>query len=116
MRVKVKEIDGGFASTPQAGERLYALIAPVLEKGEEVILDFEGVRDTAVPFFIASIGPLIEADREERLPKLLRYENLNLTPFGRSDVESVTEFAVRCRDPRVKAAYAAAAQKLAERD
>jgi hypothetical protein len=116
MYVKVSEIDGGFASTPQAGERLYNLIAPVLARGEEVVLDFEGVRYTAVPFFMASIQPLIEADREERLSKLLRYENLNLTPFGQSDVEAVTEFAVRCRDPRVKAAYAAAAQKLAERD
>ena len=32
MRVMVREIDNGHASTPQAGLRLYALIEPVLAR------------------------------------------------------------------------------------
>src|SRR3954454_13171626 len=96
MRVKVKEIDGGFASTPQAGEKLYALIAPVLARGEEVTLDFEGVKHCSVPFFNASIGVLIEADAEGRLPALLHYENL--PPLGQGIVDDVTEYAIRRRE------------------
>ena len=115
MRVKVMEIDGGFASTWEAGERLYALIAPALARGEEVILDFEGVRGFSVPFFAASIEVLIDADKEERLPALLRYENISAV--GQSTVDSVSEFATRCRDnPRLKDGYYEAARKLAERD
>ena len=79
---------------------MHSLIAPVLEKGEEVILDFEGVRGYSVPFLMASIEPLIEADREDRLTNLIRYENI--PPHGLGAVESVREFAIRCRDPRVR--------------
>jgi hypothetical protein len=114
MRVKVSEIDNGFASTWEAGERLHAMIAPALARGEEVVLDFEGVRGYSVPFFATSIEPFIEADLEGRLPKLLRYENI--PPHALGAIESVTEFAIRCRDPRLKEAYGRAAEKFAERD
>ena len=115
MRVKVSDIDGFQASTPQAGERLYALIAPVLARGEEVFLDFEGVKHCSVPFFNASIGVLIEADAEERLPALLRYENLS--PLGQGIVESVTEYATRRREnPRWAAGMDEAVRKWSARD
>jgi hypothetical protein len=65
MRVLVREIDEGHASTPQAGLHLYALIEPVLARGEEVILDFEGVKHCSTAFFTASVAILIEADEGE---------------------------------------------------
>lgn len=77
MRVKVSEIDNGHASTPQAGLRLQALIEPVLARGEPVVLDFEGVKHCSTAFFNASIANLIEADKDDRLPELLTYENLS---------------------------------------
>jgi hypothetical protein len=102
MRVKVREIDNGHASTPQAGLRLYALIEPVLARGEPVILDFEGVKHCSTAFFSASVGILIEADREDRLPELLRYENL--APRCQPALELASDFAVRCRQSPAGAA------------
>jgi hypothetical protein len=96
MRVKVVDVDGTQASTPQGGEKLYALIAPVLATGETVTLDFEGVKHCSVPFFTASIGVLVEADAEGRLPALLHYENL--PPLGQGIVDDVTEYAIRRRE------------------
>src|SRR4051794_13864243 len=96
MRVKVSEIDGIHAYTPQAGIRLRELIEPALAVGEEVTLDFEGVKHYSAAFFCASIGALIEADKAGRTPQLLRYENL--LPRGQSALESATDFAIRRRD------------------
>ena len=111
MRVKVSEIDGGHASTPQAGLRLHALIEPALARGEPVVLDFEGVKYCSVPFFSASVGILVEADAEGRLPALLSYESLS--PMGQSAVDSVTEYAIRRREnPRWAAAMDEVAKKL----
>lgn len=111
MRVKVSEIDNGHASTGVAGLRLYHLIKPVLDKGEEVVLDFEQVKHCAAPFLSASVGNLIEEDKEERLPRLLRYENL--TPQWQRTVDGVKDRAVRRREnPRWAAGWDEAYRKL----
>lgn len=111
MRVKVSEIDNGHAYTPQAGMRLRELIDPALGRGEEVVLDFEGVKHFSAAFFCASIGALVEADEARRLPALLHYENL--LPLGQSTLESAIDFATRRREsPAGAAAWDAAYKKL----
>ena len=115
MRVQVSDIDGIHASTPQAGERLLALIAPLLTAGEPVELDFEGVRHFSVPFFCASIFVLVKEDTANRLPGLLRYENLQ--PQGQSALDSTIDYAIRCRDnPRWAEGLYEAARELSERE
>jgi hypothetical protein len=115
VRVKVSEIDGGHASTPQAGLRLYALIEPMLARGESVVLDFEGVKHFSTAFFSASIGRLAEADVAKRLPDLLHCENLPAT--GQTALDLATGFAIRCREnPRWAAAADEVAREWAERD
>jgi hypothetical protein len=103
MRVRVSDSVGVYASTAQAGQKVLGLIEPALERGEEVVLDFDGVRDCAALFFSASVGVLIEQDSQGRVAPLLRYENL--TPLWRGTLESVIEYAARRReDPRWAAA------------
>jgi len=115
MRVRVSEIEGISASTPQAGQRLLELIEPVLARGEVVVLDFEGVRDFSVPFFVASVFVLVKQDTEGRLSTLLRYENL--PSQGQSALDSVLDYAVRCRNnPRWADGMYEAARKFAERE
>jgi hypothetical protein len=115
MRVKVSDIDGVHASTAQAGQRLYALIEPVLARGESVELDFEGVKHFSVPFFTSSIFILVRDDASGRVQGLLRYENL--LPQGQSDLDSTLDYAVRCRDnPRWAEGMYEAARKLSQRD
>jgi hypothetical protein len=99
----VRELNNGHASTGETGWRLYQLIEPVLARGEEVVLDFAGVKHVAAPFLSSSVGVLIEADKEDRLPKLLRYENLPPERQGTLDV--VIDYGVRRREnPRGAAA------------
>ena len=114
MRVKVSEVDGIHASTPQAGQRLYAIIEPAIARGEVVTLDFEGVKHFGPGFFNWSIGVLIEQDMENRLTGLLRYENL--PPLGQNSLESVVEYATRRREnPQWAAAMEAVVRKRAEK-
>jgi hypothetical protein len=115
MRVKVNDIAGIHASTPEAGERLLALLQPLLARGEPVELDFAGVLHFSVPFFVASIFVLVKEDTENRLSGLLRYENL--LPQGRSALDSTIDYAVRCRqDPRWAEGMYQAARQFSERE
>jgi hypothetical protein len=115
MRVKVSDIDGIHATTYQAGQKLYTLIAPVLARGEPVELDFEGVRHFSPLFFNASIGILVEADKENRLPERLRV--VNLPPLGQDALDSVIDYAIRCRDnPRWAEAMDQAVRKWSQRE
>src|SRR4051794_3073944 len=107
MRVKVTDVDGIHASTPQAGQRLYALIEPALARGEPVTLDFEGVKHFSRLFFDVAVGTLLERDAEDRLSGLLRFENL--PPLGQSALAMTAEDATRRREnPRWAAAMDAA--------
>src|SRR5438552_3357664 len=96
MRVKISDLFGFQAATGQAGYQLYTQIEPVLARGEPVVLDFEGVRYFATIFFTSSVGLLIEADTENRLPDLLRYENL--PEMGQTALDLATETAIRRRE------------------
>lgn len=116
MYVRVSDIDTpGLGASPEAGMKLKELIEPALARGEQVELDFEGLRFFAIGFFVFSIGKLVETDTADRVPALLRY--LNLNEAGQSYVKSAVEFAIRRRDnPRWAAGAGAAAEKMAERE
>jgi len=115
MRVKVHdEIDGVHASTLEAGQKLYELIEPAIVRGEEVVMDFEGVKHFSPSFFNWAVGRFIERDHDGKLSQLLRYESL--PPLGWSSLEDVIENATRRReDPRWAAAMEAAVRKFSER-
>jgi hypothetical protein len=110
MRVKVSEVTGPYADSYEGGLRLADVIAPVLARGEEVVLDFDGVKEYFGAYFDCAIGRLIVQDADDRLPGLLRYENLS--PVGRLVLEGVTEHAIRRREnPRWATGYDEAVQK-----
>lgn len=98
MRVKVSglDLDSAHAYTPQAGEKLRALIEPILAQGDPVELDFTGVEHFSAIFFWTALGPLIEADSSHQLPALIRIENLS--PLGENALESARALAVRRRE------------------
>lgn len=113
MRVKVSDLIGTFADTWETGERVHELIAPVLERGEPVVLDFEGVKDCFQGFFAGAIGRLIERDAESRLPELLKHENLSSR--GQRCLEAVTAHWTRRRElPGWGPAWDAAVKRRAE--
>jgi len=113
MRVKISELEDFQGTTPQAARQLYHLIAPVLARGEPVVLDFEGVRSCSTSFFTSSVGLLIEEDKENRLPELLSYENL--PEMGRVALGLATDHAIRRREnPRWAAAHDEAVRKWSE--
>ena len=115
MRVKVSEIDAVYPLPWEAGDHLRALVAPALSRGEEIILDFEGVTNFSAVFFTSSVFLLVKDDPERRVPDLLRCENI--LPHGQGAFESALEYGVRCRDnPRLAEAYYEAARKFTERD
>jgi hypothetical protein len=115
MHVPVSDSVGAYVSTAQAGWKLLELIGPALARGEEVVLDFEGVRSCGALFFSASVGVLIEQDSQGRVAPLLRYENL--TPLWRDNLESAVYYATRRReDPRWAAALDEAVARWSQRE
>src|SRR4051794_40854913 len=116
MRVKVSEIDNGHATTEQAAKRLFAIIEPAIARGEPVVLDFEGVRHYTGVFFGYSLGPLADADRDDRLRGLLRLENV--PPYIPPVVDLVIDNAKHMRDatPRYREAREQALRKIFEEE
>src|SRR5205085_950637 len=114
MRVKMlTDVDRIHASTDQAGQKLRDLIEPALARGEEVLIDFEGVKHFTPGFFYTAIGVLIERDFEERILPLLRFENL--APLGQSSLDDAIEYAIRRREnPRWAAGMDAAILKRSQ--
>jgi hypothetical protein len=114
MRVHLfSQIDGVHASTSQAGQKLYELIEPAVSRGEEVVLDFDGVKYFAPGFFNWAVGRFIEKDFDGKLSRLIRYENL--PPLGESSLESVVEYAtLRRENPRWAAAMEAAVRRRSD--
>jgi hypothetical protein len=111
MRVKVSdEIDGIHAFTLDAGLKLHDLIEPAIARGEEVVLDFEGVKHFTPLFMYYAIGRFIERDADGSLSRLFRYENLE--PLGQDTLDDVVEYSIRRReDPRWAAAMDAAVER-----
>jgi hypothetical protein len=94
MRVSIREEFGRACVDYDLGEQLYAMIHPVLSKGEEVELDFIGVEVFASPFFNASLARLVMDIPTDQLNERLHLPNLN--PVGRltarKSIDNAKEF------------------------
>ncbi len=76
MRIVVREVVNEWGKTSQEGQKLHDLISPVLARGEEVELDFEGSR-VCTPLLSTAIGQLLEDHPLERVRSLLRVQGLD---------------------------------------
>jgi hypothetical protein len=76
MRVNVHDLIGPYATTSEHGERVYEVIAPAINAGEPVELDFEEVEQVTSPFLNAAIGRLVPSEQPDRLAPLVRATNL----------------------------------------
>ena len=77
MRVVVREIVNGREKNSVEAQKLHDLISPILSRGEEVELDFAGVRYIFVPFLNIAFGQLLKDHPLERVKALLRIENMH---------------------------------------
>jgi hypothetical protein len=103
MRVVVRDIVNCHRKFSEAGMAIHDLISPVLARGEEVELDFEGVRFIHVPFLSAAVGQLLKDHPLERVKTLLRVANL--TELDRTVLEGVIEHSSRYyTEPRYREA------------
>lgn len=93
MRITVKDMIGPRCIIQEDGQRIYEAIHAPLLNGKSVVLDFEGVRQFASPFFNVAIGQLLKDIKPDTLRSLLSFEKLTST--GRMVVERVIENASR---------------------
>jgi hypothetical protein len=91
LDIRVAELIGENAITREDGNEIFSRIHPALQRGEEVCLDFGGVRIFVSPFLNAAIGQLYKDVDWNALRHLLRIKNL--TPAGRSTLRVVIETA-----------------------
>lgn len=91
MHVIVRESVGENAITREDGARIYGVIYPSLRGGNEVRLDFYGVKVFASPFLNVAIGQLLKDLAPEDLNRLLRIEHM--TPAGKSTLRVVMDTA-----------------------
>jgi hypothetical protein len=77
MRLIVREAVNDLGNVFEEGQKLHDLISPILARGEEVELDFEGTRYIDVPFLRTAIGELLKDHPRERVKALLRVQNLS---------------------------------------
>ena len=113
MRVVVLEIVNGREKHSVEAQKLHDLIVPVLARGEEVELDFEGVRFISAPFLTISIGQLLKDHPLGRLKSLLRVEHLH--PVYADLLESVIERSSRYyTEPRYREAVDRSLAKMFE--
>jgi hypothetical protein len=77
MRLVVREIVNDRGKISQEGQKLHDLISPVLARGEEVELDFEGSRAVCTPLLRTAIGQLLKDHPLDRVRSLLRVQNLD---------------------------------------
>ena len=103
MRIAVREVIKELGDSFEEGQKVHDLISPSLARGEEVEVDFEGIRFIGVPFLNAAIGQLLKDHALERVKALLRAEHLH--PVDRDLLESVIETANRYyTEPRYREA------------
>src|SRR5690242_18183450 len=78
MRIVVRDVITEPGDPFEEGQKIHDLISPVLARGEEIELDFEGVHFIIdVLFFNAAIGQLLKDHPLERVKALLHVVNLN---------------------------------------
>ena len=113
MRVIVREIVNGREKNSVEAQKLHNLISPALSRGEEVELDFEGLRFINVPFLDIAIGQFLKDYPLERVKALLRIENLD--EHYRDLLESVIERSSRYyTEPRYREAVDCSLAKMFE--
>lgn len=90
MEIKIVKITGSFAENKDSARdiRLNKII-PALEKGEEIILDFEGIEGATQSFVHALISDVIRRYGAEVLDKI-SFKNCNETV--RKIIEMVVEY------------------------
>lgn len=91
MKIKISENFGTRCIIASEGQKLHDMIFQKLKDGEDVCLDFTGIKQFASPFFNFSIGQLLNKVSEQTLRKSLHLEGLNDT--GKLVVERVIENA-----------------------
>lgn len=72
-------IGGPNCITADDGQKIYDLIHPPLSEGQDVELDFTGVRIVASPFLNAAIGQLLKDIKPDILNTHLRFTELPMT-------------------------------------
>jgi len=93
MKLSIKHTIGPRCIIEEDGRQLFGEIHEPLKNGEIVILDFDGVRQIAAPFFNIAIGQLLKDITEPDLRRRLQIEHLNET--GKRVMERVIDHAAR---------------------
>lgn len=102
MKINVYDEVGSFAITVDDGEKLFGLIShELLEKEENIILDFENVSKLCAVFLNASIGKLIRIIGLDEYNKVINVENLN--DVGQLVLESIIKYYEKPLEYREKA-------------
>jgi hypothetical protein len=103
VRIVVREVINDLGNIFEEGQKLHDLISPILARGEEVELDFEGTRYISTPFLTTSIGQLLKDHPLERVKSLLRVQNLDA--LDRQTLELVIDKSSRYyTEPRYREA------------
>jgi hypothetical protein len=77
MKIEVSDLTKFAAVDYEDGQMLLERARPCIQRGENLELDFEGVRIFASPFFNASIAALITEFGPERVENLISFTHLN---------------------------------------
>lgn len=91
MNISIIDRIGPRCMVSDDGQRVYSEILDPLKRGEDVVLDFNGVRQFASPFFNFAIGQLLRELSVPVVREKLKLNNLNET--GTLLVERVIENA-----------------------
>jgi hypothetical protein len=103
MRVVVREVVDERGKISEQGQKLHDLISPVLARGEEVEVDFEGSRAVCTPLLNTAIGQLLKDHPLDRVRSLLRVQGLD--DIYRQTLETVLEKSHRYyTEPRYREA------------
>jgi hypothetical protein len=88
MRMEILPITGENCITIEDGQTVYDKIYPQLKAGQEVELDFTGVKVFASPFFNAAVGQLL---KDMDSPELRRLKMVGIPAFGIETLRKVIE-------------------------
>lgn len=77
MTINVQKIIGENCITLEDGKKVYKLILSVLDKNQNIDLDFTGVRIYASPFFNGAVAKLLGNFTQEELNKRVKFEGLS---------------------------------------
>lgn len=89
MKIQLLDLIGPRCIIAEDGQKLYDLVFPSLSRGEDVILNFEGVKGFASPFFNFAIGQLVSSLDISVIRSKLHF--LNINEVGKIVVERVLE-------------------------